>query len=53
MDRQEKAKLLLWIGVAGLLLTCVFTVWLGPHSAGKLQAKVQDAAQAALKPVEE
>lgn len=48
MDRLGGAKGLLWIGVAGLLLTCVVAVWFGPHSAARIQAKVQAAADAAL-----
>lgn len=48
MDQQGNAKPLLWIGVAGLLLTGIFTVWMGPHSATKLQRKVQAAAETAL-----
>src|SRR5262245_19365356 len=48
MDQLGKAKTLLWIGFAGLLLTCVITVWFGPHSAANLQARVQSAADSAI-----
>jgi len=46
--KPDQSKLLLWIGVAGLLLTAVFAAWIGPNSAARLEAKLEGAAQAAL-----
>lgn len=48
MTSRKAAKRLLWIGLAGLAATMVFTIWLGPSSAGALEKRVQDAADASL-----
>jgi OOP family OmpA-OmpF porin len=46
--KADRSRLLLWIGVAGLVLTLLVTAWAGPHSAGRLSAKIEAAAQGAL-----
>lgn len=48
MDRPTRAGMALGAGVVGVLLTCAFTIWIGPHSASKLEARVEAAANAAL-----
>jgi OOP family OmpA-OmpF porin len=49
MDLLKRPNVLLWIGVAGLLLTCIYAVWIGPASAASIQARVQAAADDTLR----
>lgn len=41
-------RLVFWIGLIGLALTGLITVWFGPESHAKLEAQVQQAARTAL-----
>jgi OOP family OmpA-OmpF porin len=47
MGKQLAIKSLA-IGMAGVLLTLVISVWLGPNSAGKVEARVEAAANGTL-----
>ncbi|MDZ4762774.1 MAG: hypothetical protein SGJ21_17070 [Alphaproteobacteria bacterium] len=48
VEDPEIARRLLWAGFSGALLTMLFTIYAGPHSAATLEARVEAAAGAAL-----
>jgi OOP family OmpA-OmpF porin len=48
MDRPTRAGIALGAGVAGVLITSVVAIWLGPNSSSQLEARVEEAANAAL-----
>lgn len=49
MERRQTGSPLFWLGLIGLVLTCLYAVYLGPNAARKLEGEVQTAAQSALR----